>query len=91
MLCEPCTRYWSIKTWEKMGITSKRTTSARLASKTKRERPLGALQPPAHGGYQAGPSPALEVGPRLELRYPRVAPVELLVGARRRPLAGSLT
>jgi hypothetical protein len=35
MLSEPCTRYWSIKTWEKMGMTIPGTTSARLASTTK--------------------------------------------------------
>src|SRR5215217_792483 len=55
------------------------------------ERPLGALQPPAHGGYQAGLTPALvEARPGLEgQHHPRVGPVELLVGGEA-PAAGRI-
>ena len=35
MSCEPCTRYWSMKIWEKIGMTTPGTTSIRLASTTK--------------------------------------------------------
>ena len=50
MLCEPRTRYWSMKIWEKMGITIPGNDQRQARQHDEGERPLGASQPPSSRG-----------------------------------------